>query len=140
LGIDASPLAIKVATERGLVKAQVLKATQISSRFGRFDTILMMGSNFGLFGNMKRARWLLRKMRNMTSPDARIIAELNRERGKFSCQLKIRVRYECYISDWFEYLRVSRDEMTMILEGTGWQISRFIPETGGIYVGVIEKI
>ncbi|MDP6041123.1 MAG: class I SAM-dependent methyltransferase, partial [Candidatus Latescibacteria bacterium] len=106
LGIDASPLAIKVAKERGLKKARVLRATQISSRLGQFDTILMMGSNFGLFGNLKRARWLLRKMHNMTSPDARIIAEsaepygtkrkahldyhkLNRKRGKFSCQLTI---------------------------------------------------
>ena len=75
LGIDASPLAIKVAKERGLKKARVLSVTQISSRLGQFDTMLMMGSNFGLFGNLKRARWLLRKMRNMTSSDARIIAE-----------------------------------------------------------------
>ena len=156
LGIDSSPLAIKVAQERGLKKARVLSVTQISSRLGQFDTLLMMGNNFGLFGNLKRARWLLRKMRNMTSSDARIIAEsadpysttrkahldyhkLNRERGKFSCQLKIRIRYEHYIGAWFEYLKVSRKEMAFILEGTGWQISRFIPETGSVYVAVIEK-
>ena len=133
-----------------------MRATQLSSRLGQFDTILMMGSNFGLFGNVNRARWLLRKMYNMTSTDARIIAESadiydtkrkthldyhkwNRKRGKLSGQLKIRIRYAQYIGAWFEYLKVSRDEMTMILEGTGWQISRFIPETGGIYVGIIEK-
>ena len=157
LGIDASPLAIKVAKERGLKKARVLSITQISSRLGQFDTMLMMGSNFGLFGNLKRARWLLRKMRNMTSSDARIIAEsadpysttrkahldyhkLNRERGKFSCQLKLRIRYEYYIGAWFEYLKVSRKEMAFVIEGTGWQISRFIPETGSVYVAIIEKI
>ena len=123
-GIDVSPLAIKVARERGLTNASVLNITQISSRLGQFDSMLMMGANFGLFGNMKRARWLLRKMRNMTSSSARIIAESadpyattrkahldyhehNRKRGRFPCQLRIRVRYEQYIGPWFEYLRVS---------------------------------
>lgn len=156
LGIDASPLAIRVARERGLRKADVLSVTRLSFRLGEFDTLLMMGNNFGLFGNLKRARWLLRKIRNMTSSNGRIIAESrdpyattsrahleyhesNRRRGRFSCQLRIRIRYGQYIGHWFEYLMVSRNEMAFILEGTGWRISRFIPETGTVYVAIIEK-
>ncbi len=156
LGIDASPLAVKVARERGLQKASVLNVTQISFRLGKFDTLLMMGNNFGLFANLKRARWLLRKMRNMTSSSGRIIAESrdpyttaskahldyhesNRRRGKFSCQLRFRIRYERYIDAWFEYLMVSRKEMALILEDSGWRISRFIPETGTVYVAIIDK-
>ena len=156
LGIDASPLAVKVARERGLKKASALNITQISCRIGRFDTLLMMGANFGLFGNLKRARWLLRKMRNMTSSGGRIIAESrdpytttskahldyhesNRRRGRFSCQLRIRIRYERYIDAWFEYLMVSRKEMAFILEDTGWRISKFVPETGTIFVAIIEQ-
>ncbi|MDE2888412.1 MAG: methyltransferase domain-containing protein [Gemmatimonadota bacterium] len=156
LGIDASPLAIQVARERGLRKAGVLNVTRISFRLGEFDTLLMMGNNFGLFGNLKRARWLLRKMRNMTSSNGRIIAESrdpytttsrahldyhesNRRRGKFPGQLRMRIRYERYIGAWFEYLIVSRKEMALILEDTGWRISRFIPETGSIYVAIIDR-
>lgn len=156
LGIDASPLAIQVARERGLRKAGVLNITQISFRLGEFDTLLMMGNNFGLFGNLKRARWLLRKMRNMTSSSGRIIAESrdpytttsqvhldyhesNRKRGKFAGQLRMRIRYERYIGAWFEYLIVSRKEMAYILEHTGWRISGFIPETGPVYVAIIDK-
>ena len=95
-------------------------------------------------------------MRNMTSSSGRIIAESrdpytttgrahlgyhesNRRRGKFSCQLRIRIRYERYIDAWFEYLMVSRKEMAFILEDTGWRISRFIPETGTVYVAIIDK-
>ena len=157
LGIDMSPLAIRVAKKRGIKKGKPISITKISSRLGQFDTILMMGSNFGLFGNLKRARWLLRKMYNMTSPDARIIAESvdpygtkrkahldyhkkNRKQGKFSCQLTIRVRYEKYIGPWFEYLKVSREEMAQVLEGTGWQVSKFIPEKEAVFVGIIEKV
>ena len=156
MGIDASPLAIRVARERGLRKAGVVNITQISSRMGQFDTLLMLGANFGLFGNLKRARWLLRKMRNMTSSNGRIIAEsrdpyttvskahldyheANRRRGKFPGRLRMRIRYERYVGAWFEYLIVSRKEMAYILEDTGWRIARFIPEAGTVYVAIIDK-
>jgi hypothetical protein len=93
----------------------------------------------------------------MTGPDARIIAEsadpytttkechldyqkANRKRGKFSLQMTIRIRYEQLIGPWFEYLKVSQDEMESILVGTGWRISKFIPDTGDIYCGIMEKV
>lgn len=156
VGIDVSPLAIKTCRERGLRDARVLSITQVSSRLGEFDTIIMMGSNFGLFGNMTRAKWLLRRFRAVTSGNARIIAESadphatknpshlayhrrNRDRGRLPGQLRIRVRYQTYIGRWFDYLKVSREEMRNVVEGTGWRVTRFIPETGTVYVGVIEK-
>ena len=54
LGIDVSPLAIKACKLRGLRKVRVLSITQISSRLGKFQTVLMLGNNFGLFGSFKR--------------------------------------------------------------------------------------
>lgn len=156
LGIDLSPLAIDVSQARGLRNAEVLDISGISRELGRFDTFLMMGSNFGLFGNLSRARRLLKRFHAMSGPDGRIIAESadpydtdspyhlayqkrNRERGKFSCQLRIRVRHQTLKSAWFEYLKVSREEMRGILGGTGWKVERFIPEEGTVYAAVIEK-
>ena len=157
MGLDASLLAIRTARARGLKRARVHPVTRISSKLGCFDTILMMGNGFGLFANLKRARWLLRRLHGMTGDDARIIAESsdpygtknrchldyhreNRKRGKFSLQMTIRVRYEQYVGAWFEYLKVSRDEMEYILQSTGWCVSRFVPDTGDTYVGVMEKM
>ena len=156
LGIDLSPLAVRVAKARGLKNAKVLEITDLTGNIGRFDTILMMGSNFGLFGNLRRARWLLRRFHRMTGDNGRIIAESadpydttnphhlayqkwNRSWGKFSCQLKIRVRHQTLKSPWFEYLKVSREEMQGILEGTGWKVTQFIPEKGTVYVAIIDK-
>lgn len=156
LGIDLSPLAIDVSKARGLKNAEVLGITGISRDLGNFNTFLMMGSNFGLFGNFSRARRLLKRFHAMSDSEGRVIAESadpydtdnpchlayqkrNRERGKFSCQLRIRVRHETLKSAWFEYLKVSRDEMRRILEGTGWEVERFIPEKGTVYAAVIEK-
>ena len=66
--IDLSPLAIKTCRLRGVRDARVLPLTRVSRRLGEFDTILMFGNNFGLFGNQRRARWLLRRLFGLTSP------------------------------------------------------------------------
>ncbi|MHC4788982.1 MAG: class I SAM-dependent methyltransferase [Planctomycetota bacterium] len=156
LGIDVSPLAIKVCKLRGLRKARLLSITRLSRRLGTFNTLVMYGNNFGLFGSFKRARWLLRRFRGMTGDDARIIAETadpyrtenpchlryherNRARGRMGGQLRLRVRYQAYKTPWFDYLLVSRDEMREILDGTGWSLGRCIDSDTAHYVAVIEK-
>ena len=157
VGIDASPLAVKTCQQRGVKDARVLPITQVSRALGRFDTILMMGNNFGLFGSRLRARWLLRRLRALTSPDARIVAEsvnvyqtedpdhlryqrFNRRRGRMSGQLRLRVRYRRCCTPWFDYLIVSPKEMKAILSGTGWRVRRFLKSAGVLYVAVIEKL
>ena len=156
VGIDVSPLAIDVCRRRGLKDGRLLSITQVGRKLGVFDNILMMGNNWGLMGNRKRARWLLRKFYAMTSPGARIIAAsndvyqtestyhlayqaYNRERGRMSGQIRMRVRYLVYRSDWSDYLMVSRDEMQSILSGTGWRVLKFLDSSGPAYVGILEK-
>jgi len=156
LGIDVSPLAIKVCKLRGLKKARVLSITQATRRSGTFDTLIMYGNNFGLFGSLRRARWLLGRFRRMTSGEGQIIAEshdpyqtapphhlsyhqLNRRRGRMGGQLRIRVRYQTCATPWFDYLLASKDEMHAILRGTGWEARRFIDGESGVYIAVIAK-
>ena len=156
LGIDVSPGAVRVAKARGLKNGKCLSITQIDRRLGVFDTILMLGANFGLFANPQRARWLLRRWRNLTSPDAQIIAEsndiyqtdnkahlayqrANRRRGRMSGQIRFRVRYLEYVDPWIDYLMVSAKGMSKIVSGTGWRIDRFFHSAGSPYIAVIVK-
>jgi len=158
LAIDNSPLAIKVCKLRGVRHAQVRSISDISRKMGKFDTILMIGNNFGLFGGPRRARQLLGRFYDITKPDACIIAEsndvykkpiakfhkeyhqLNRGRGRMPGQVRIRVRYLKYTGPWFDYLMVSRTEMKEILHGTGWRIKRFIlSKKSPAYIAIIEK-
>ena len=156
LATDISPLAIKVCRLRGVKEAKVVPIDRLGPQLGRFDTIQMMGNNFGLFGSPARARRLLKRFHRFTNPGARIVAEcldpyatrnpdhlayhrFNRRRGRLSGQLRIRVRYGNLATRWFDYLFVSRREMKDILCGTGWHVARFIPPRGGRYVAVIEK-
>jgi SAM-dependent methyltransferase len=156
LGVDNSPLAIEVCKARGLQNAQVCPITQVSRRLGIFDTILMLGNNFSLVGNPKRARWLLRRFYHMTTKNARIIAQTrdpyqtdlpehleyharNRERGKMSGEARIRVRYKKYVTPWIDFLMLSKDELGAILEGTDWQAKEFIDGEDGVYIAIIKK-
>ncbi len=156
LGIDTSPLAIKVCRLRGLKKAKRLSIDEINRNLGEFDTLLMFGNNFGLFESFNWARRMLKRFHQITSDRARIIAESmdpykttepehlgyhksNRKRGRMSGQVRLRVRYKKYATPWFDYLLVSKDEMKRILKGTGWQVRRFFDSEQSWYVAIIEK-
>lgn len=155
--IDNSPLAIKVCKMRGVKDARVMPIENIGKfRPSSFDTIVMFGNNFGLFGNFKKAKRLLKAMHRITSGNAVILAEsrdpyatndpahlsyhrLNRKRGRMPGQLRIRVRFEQCTGEWLDYLLVSKKEMKRIADGTGWRIQRFFDDGKGMYVAVIEK-
>jgi len=156
-GIDNSPLAIKVSRLRGLKKAKVIGIEEIGQlRPGSFDTVIMMGNNFGLFGSSRLALTLLKKLHTITSPNALIIAmtrdpyatkdpshvayhKLNRKRGRMGGQLRIRVRHKGLVGNWFDYLLVSKDELKKILKNTGWEVKRFIDGNDGQYIMVLGK-
>lgn len=156
LGIDKSPLAVKVCKLRGLKEAKVMSIEDISFKSISFDTIIMMGNNFGLFGSFKKARRLLERFYGMASENVLIIAEtldpyktdnpahleyqeFNRKRGRMSGQLRIRVRFGKYVTNWFDYLIVSKEEMKEILVGTGWKVKEFIDSEDSSYIAIIEK-
>ena len=157
IAIDNSPLAIKVCKRRGVKKVKVLSIEKIGLfKPNSFDTIIMFGNNFGLFGNLKKAKSLLKTLYKITSPKALILAEssdvyktddsvhlayqrFNKRSGRMAGQLRIRVRFKRYISEWFDYLFVSPNEMTDILKGTGWKVRKFINSNGTTYIAIIEK-
>ena len=157
LATDNSPLAIKVCELRGLRKAEVVPINQIGSNLGIFDTVLMLGHNFGLFGSFAGAKRLLKRLGKITSKNGRIITssrdiyktkdpdhlsyhDLNRKRGRMTGQLRFRVRYKKYATPYFDYLMVSKEEMENILEGTGWEINKYIESDGSSYVAIIDKV
>jgi 2-polyprenyl-3-methyl-5-hydroxy-6-metoxy-1,4-benzoquinol methylase len=156
LGIDISPYALKVCKLRGLKKTKLISANQLNSNLGKFDTILMLGNNFGLFENIKFGRRLLKRFSAIANHNACIIAETldpygtkepyhtqyhrqNRLKGKFGGEVKIRVRYQNIISPWFNYWLAAKSEIQKMLDGTDWHVQDFIDSRGPIYIAVIVK-
>jgi SAM-dependent methyltransferase len=152
VAIDISPGAVEVARKRGVHDVRLLALEDVDVTLGRFDTVVMYGNNFGLFGSRAKARRLLRRLRPLaerivagsndpyqTEDPAHLAYQArNRERGRMSGQLRLRVRYRDLVGPWFAYLIVSPEEMEEIVEGTGWQIRRLVQDEGSYYVAVLE--
>ena len=157
LGIDVSPLALEVARRHGAEDVRHVAITQVGPALGRFDTIVMFGNNCGLFGSRRRAPWLLRRLKSVTEPGARILAastdpyttdnpehlayhERNRRHGRMAGQLRIRIRHGAYRTPWFDYLLASPQELAELADGTGWELTRVVGEGEPSYVGVLERL
>jgi SAM-dependent methyltransferase len=154
--IDNSPLALEVCRLRGLRSTELVPLSEITPGLGVFDTVIMMGNNFGLFGSLEGARELLQRLDRITSSRGRIVAETmdvyqtgvpehlsyqerNRKRGRMSGQIRLRARYRTYATPWFDYLMVSKEEMVDILDNTDWRITKFIDSDSPMYVAIIDK-
>lgn len=156
LGIDASPTAVEICKLRGVKKAQSMRIEELNFKPNFFDSTIMMGNNFSLFGGFKKAQRLLKRIHRITTKHAVIIAEtrdpyetdnltylkyyeIYKKKGRMSGQLRCRIRFEKSVSKWFDWLMVSKEEMKTILSGTGWIVKEFIDSVDSQYIAIIEK-
>ena len=155
--IDDSPGAIRVCKLRRIKKV-LRRPIEELSKFKRdsFDTVVMLGNNFGLFGSPEKAQQLLGEISRITSQRARIVAgtrnpyrtddpdhlrylKFNKKRGRMPGQIRIRARFGSVIGDWFDYLFVSPQEMEEIVGKSGWMVERFFGEKDPNYLALITK-
>lgn len=154
--IDPSPAAVELGRLRGIRDVREKSLADLTPCDGRFDTILMFGNNFGLFGSFREARKLLRMLAQLTSRRGQILAtstdpyrttdpvhlayhRRNRSLDRMSGQLRLRVKYKLRTSTWFDYLLVSEAEMRQIVEGTGWEVGEILADDGPAYVARLVK-
>ncbi len=156
-GIDTSPLAVRASRARGARRVWRLSIDHLASRIGSFDTLVLLGNNFGIFGSPQRLRALMTEWGHRTSNGARVLAESmdpyhgapllhpayrrwNRERGRMPGQVRLRMRYKDWATPFFDWLFVSPSEMRGLLRGTGWHVRRFVGSAkSGPYVAILEK-
>jgi SAM-dependent methyltransferase len=156
VAIDNSPMAVKVTKLRGVRSARVLPIEDIHVLTQKFGSIVLYGNNFGLLGGMTKARRLLALMDRITTPDALIIAaasdpyhtrdpvhlgyqQRNRDRGRMSGQIRLRIRHGPFCGPWFDYLFASQDEVRRIVEQTGWVINDIVDSKGPGFVVILKK-
>jgi SAM-dependent methyltransferase len=156
LGIDNSPLAAAISRKRGVKNVKKMDIEEITPKFGRFGTILMLGNNFGLFQNKKKMKKTLSVLYKITTNDAVIIAESmdphrlpgsgqgeyvkrNVALGRPPGFVRMRILIKDVIGPWFDYLYVSKKEMMEMLDGTPWRVKRFFGGIMPAYTAIIEK-
>jgi SAM-dependent methyltransferase len=155
--IDNSPLAIRVCKRRGVRDVRVLAMSEIETMGRVYDTLILGGGNFGLVETPKKARRALAALHRISSPGACLIAEsvdpyhkdtpalLTHRKGankakQFAGQLKLRLRFRNFCSDWFQYLLVSKKEMAAVVDGTGWRITEFLESGRHPYIAILKKV
>ena len=157
VAVDPSPKTIAVARARGVRDARRLSLDDVSRKLGIFDTVLLLGNNFGLLEGSRRSTGHLRRLAAITTDRARIIASTldpyvtrapdhiryhrrNRARGRLGGQIHMRVRYRGVVDPWFDYLYVSPREMVALLRGTGWEVRRTFGPVRPSYAVLLEKV
>lgn len=158
VGLDASPLAVEAATNRGAREVWCRPLERLGSEIASFDTLVMFGNNFGLFGSPSGAQRRLTQWARYASPSALILVEStnayfggapsmdrgyyrrNVERGLLPGRARFRYHYGGEVGSWFDWLFVSRAELRAIIRGTGWRVREVVGTTvGEPYVAVLER-
>jgi SAM-dependent methyltransferase len=156
VGIEVSAGAVEVCRRRGVRDVRRCAIEDVDESLGVFDTVVMLGNNFGLLGSESKARRLLRRFHRLTTDRARIVAqtfdphtlvdevhraylERNRGRGRLPGQHRLRVRYRMAATPWFDYLQVSQTELAELLEGTGWRLDGTLRDEGASYMALLVK-
>ena len=157
VAVDVSPLAVEVTRLRGVRDCRVMDATNLSFSPNSFDTILLMGNNFGVAGSVEGTKRMFEKFCQITSEDAIVIAtsrdpaatdnpehlkyhELNRKRGRSIGQVTIRFECKGEVGDWFDLLLVSPDEMEEICKPAGWSLAQIFRDKNDMYAAILRKV
>lgn len=152
-GVDVSPLAVEVASDRGVEKTSVQSIDTVTEMDDApFDTILLLGNNFGLVGTEPVER--LNKLDEITTENGTIITQVqdhsttdneahlayhkyNTSRNRRPGCLKLRVRYKTFQTDWYNYLFLDYNEFQDIISQTPWtETQKYVSENG--FTSVLE--
>ncbi|MDY6778761.1 MAG: class I SAM-dependent methyltransferase [Candidatus Nanohaloarchaea archaeon] len=150
LAVDTSGYALKTAEARGVARTRRLDLHDVDQLETEFDTVLMLGNNFGLVGGEEDARRFLAQLETVTSDDTRLIAEAEpcnepeadrhhtTEEGNH--YIRMRYRYKQFTGGFHRILYLSQEGLARLLEPTAWCVSTiFEEEDAATYIAVIVK-
>jgi SAM-dependent methyltransferase len=157
VGLDWSARAVEAAKLCGVREVRRGSIDHLGGTIGQFDSIVLFGNNFGLFGTPDHARQLLSEWARRAKPGTRIFLEStsayfggapgfdrlyyrrNLERGRPPGSVRLRYRFEGLTGEWFTWIFVSEREMRAVLRGTGWRLIRVLKSAlSDPYVAVLE--
>ena len=154
VAVDISRLAVKVARARGVVKAVVMKAQKLAFAPLSFDTVLLLGNNFGVCGTVEETEDMMSQLHEITSRKGRVIAtsidvtktkkpehlayqELNRKRGRPPGQVTLRIEYQGKTGEWFNLLMVGPEQMEEMCSSIGWTIEKIYESEDSFYSAIL---
>lgn len=156
VGIDLSPLAVEVSRLRGVRDARVMDIMNMDLPIDYFDTVLMLGANLGVVGDVPKVQEVLNILDLVTKRDGIIIGstrnplktenpahlayhDRNRRREKPPGLVKIRINFLDVKGEWWDFLMMEEELLMEILESTNWKISKIYGSGNGDYIAILSK-
>lgn len=118
VGVDVSPVAVRVARDRG---ASVIEASVFDHlpATGRWGSALLLDGNIGIGGNPVR---LLARLRALLRTGGAVLAELDAPGTPLRSGL-VRLEGRALVSDWFPWARVGADAIDGYAEVAGLAVA-----------------
>ncbi|MFG3225329.1 class I SAM-dependent methyltransferase [Kitasatospora sp. NPDC048194] len=156
-GIDISPLAVRICRDRGLTDVSVMDAMELDYPGGHFDSILLFSNGLAMGGTPAGVERLLTECHRVSAPGGRILLtntdvsrtedprniayqRANRERGDLPGRVRLRSWYRDQVSEEFDWLFMSPEELTAAARATGWRVAEVDGTPWGGYAAVLERL
>ena len=125
LGVDLSPVAIRLARRRGAtaIPGDVFGTVP---RSGRWRTALLLDGNVGIGGAPVA---LLRRTRELLAPGGAALVELDPP-GMPTVRTRIRIEAGGEVSEWFRWARVGVDGIDAVAAATGLAVADLVSVAG----------
>ncbi|MFX0183403.1 MAG: class I SAM-dependent methyltransferase [Candidatus Hodarchaeota archaeon] len=160
VGVDSCPEAIQISKARGLHFTYLRDICQLETPpiLDQFDSIIMMGNNFGICGDIPETEKLLTRLSSFLTDTGLLIFSCrdplktnkaihlayhskNRELGRPPGLIRLRVVYQDLKDPWWDLLFVGVQTAEKILENTGFQrIALYQDASSAIYYIVARKL
>lgn len=159
-GVDITPTLVQICRQRGLahtVEGDIMQNDH--TPIGIFDTLLLLGNNLGIGGDVEGVKRLLSKCTQITHESSILILDsidvgkaaafddrfvqqisysrsINRHIGQF----RLRLQYEQHVGGWDYWIYLSAEELEAIATPFGWHFNEVIWGESGTWSGVMKRI
>jgi hypothetical protein len=159
--MDNSPLAIKTCQLQGLKNCIVNDVNHFNllDPNVKFDSVILWGNNLGLLQNELFIIHFFNMLESYTNIDSSIYIESmdpeappfldkenveyiahNKSQKRLPGQMMLRIRYLKYCTPWNDYLFISKEDLTRILNKTNWEVIQFFDDPNTFqYIAKIER-
>ncbi|MHA2026748.1 MAG: class I SAM-dependent methyltransferase [Candidatus Thorarchaeota archaeon] len=155
VGTDLARGAIEACKKLGLEDARVMSADELDFPDSTFDTVILLGNNFGILGDEGKIVEMLQKLHRITTPDGIILAgsgdvvatddkehlmyhEMNVAKGRPKGFVRLRIKYKDIVDEWSDLRLAMPHEMESMANQAGWIMKKKY-QSGVPYVGVLTK-
>jgi len=121
--VEASPLAAEVCRARGVHDVRLADLNDPPTDQA-WTAILLLCGNLGLGGSYDGIRQLLRRLADISAPDAVLVGDTVDPSGPGD--IRLRIRYRGQTTNWWRQYNIGTAEIPTLIDGTGWTLERHI--------------